>query len=273
MRKRKERAGRVLVLFAVLAAGGGCGLKEYEQRIDTQAKYLKDFDEQIKALGPPLDIPRSGSAANPATQLALMQVFFRPPKFIQSQFMGEKSGPFGKWETLYRYLGGEGHEGFSVFIGGVSSKKPLPPGPDEMPQPVMEPRPADFLAEVKEALVAFHEKQYQETLDFPEQKPQGLEPLPPLQAGQSKRPALDYQVYSVDGGKQDNPFRYFLYFIARKGNESEPAAHKIVVIFQLPVKEVDNPEVQRVIESSLRTLEVGNAGEKLRIAYAKANVK
>ena len=46
-----------LYVIASLFLAVGCGLDDYEKRIDTQSVALKKFDEESKALGEPLELP------------------------------------------------------------------------------------------------------------------------------------------------------------------------------------------------------------------------
>ncbi len=232
----------------------GCGLSDYEDKFDKQNARMKEFDEQMDALGPPLVIPKLPSKWHPVCPLDAVQVFLCPPKNINSGLDLKTAGPFGKYGTLYRY---SGTSGFNLFLA-ADDGKPIKLPPEQKD----DPPPADFVALVMRELQKFHEEEFQQPLIFPQQDSKVIPPMSPLQPGSKPRPELHYQSYYAVFDSEKNSLRYFLYFTKREGKE-------VAVIFQLPKEASQNPDVLQAIATSLRTLEVGPATNRLRINFSK----
>src|SRR5439155_9457336 len=102
--------------LAVIALTGasGCGLSEYQSRMDEQRTRLQNFDDNNRLLDDPIDMPRlklKDKDGNPGEKLAWPDVFLRLPKGYATT--PKDKDPYGyvflEKQNLfpcYRYAGG-----------------------------------------------------------------------------------------------------------------------------------------------------------------------
>jgi hypothetical protein len=89
-RRLCRRAALGLLAAALL---GGCGLPEYEARMQQEQERLDRFDEENKALDAPLDPPKRQAGKDTVQD----PVFFRPPKGIAATPKEPALGPLSRY--------------------------------------------------------------------------------------------------------------------------------------------------------------------------------
>jgi hypothetical protein len=80
------KARHSTLLLAAALAAAGCGLSDYEKKMQEADARLQRFDEKNKALGDPVTFP-SGEAAPP------VDVFLRPPKGVAKEPSQQQGDP------------------------------------------------------------------------------------------------------------------------------------------------------------------------------------
>lgn len=98
---------RRLALGLLLLAVPACGLSDYEERMGQAQRREERFLEEQKYLDRPVRIPRVKNAKG--RKVAVANVFFRPPKGIQS-----KSRPEPRNELMWHYPAAR--RGGSLFV-------------------------------------------------------------------------------------------------------------------------------------------------------------
>src|SRR5262245_4545061 len=94
------------LLFLLLA---GCGLSDYESRIDQERIRVKIFDEENKVLGDlidrPYDVVKIAEGKEILTQIWPFDVFLRVPKDVNNKSEGKTAAYAAEHLKLYRFKG------------------------------------------------------------------------------------------------------------------------------------------------------------------------
>lgn len=248
-----------LLTFLILLltiAGGGCGLSDYEQRMDERRKDLKLLDEEDRALADPLVLPLTKGPDGNVRPLLPANVFLRPPRWIspvpKDAFYAYKS------VVLCRYP--------EATPPAVAPGQPPPPpayGLFLTAHPIAEKKedekegkllPQDFKQQVLGALGDFYRREVRHnyalpTLDAPHKQHQ-LEAVP-LRGVREK---VAFDEYNFADAKDPLNARHFL-FLAQRGWT------QVALVFQVPVAEETGPKVTTDIPASLKTLAVDGAAQ------------
>lgn len=256
-----------LLSLLILYLAAGCGLSDYEKRMDQQSLALKLFDEENKTLGDPLDFPMlidvKSSAAKP---ILLVEFFLRPPKGTQSKPKNpEKESP-GK-VPLICYSGPAGNNVLvSTFRIAQDAKVP------KKVEGQMTPK--EFQHQVREALARFYEKEIKKPIDWSRaektekktvQVPSGKGPLLNL--------IFDYQTLTDDPdpgrktppppGKTKDDYHDFRLFFYQTGIE------QAAIVYQIPSLKRNDSEINKAVEFSIRSLALGMEASKKRQEFNK----
>jgi hypothetical protein len=243
-----------LLVALSLLAGTGCGLGDYEQLMDKERARVKEFDEEYKFLGPPLNMPADATEGDVRKQPALQRidVFLRPPKGVSNkcadkeQFKDKPANTNGM--PLYRYTWGESA---NVFLAGEIGM------PSEQ-----------FQREVRLGLRDYHEAKYKRPLPILEQPATQAPDLKPLPSRSGQLPPVRFRTQTVAEPPAADPkesprFRYQIYY-------HQSGKDQVAVIYQVPLNAGEQPDVGRAINFSLRTLGVGPANSTAqRKAYVE----
>ncbi|MCI0462210.1 MAG: hypothetical protein L0Z62_35100 [Gemmataceae bacterium] len=239
-------AGSCLVL--ALAAVAGCGLDEYEKRMELAAARLKKYDKENGLLGAPLNQPQE-TATKPddlkkQEELRQLGVFLRPPKQIRPEpfqsdpFQLNKEGftepvKFGG-TVLHRYPGTTaGHNLFLAIDRGV----------------LKDPEP--FQREVVGALQVYSHHLFKRVPPIPQ--PLGkylvvsLKQYPKTQT-EDFAPVRVAGLHVSEAKELHEPSQYALYFHQADG-------YQVAVIYQAPLATAN----EAGIDWSLKTLGLGKA--------------
>src|SRR5437899_2116987 len=117
----------VLCVLLLVSLLGGCGLADYEKRMDQQRERLRIIDEENKYLGDMLEPPvadKDGARPIP------FDIFLRLPRGI-SKIIADKDGAYSlQDQIIYRYPGPEGYNFYLAagLAGTRDQKKELKKG-------------------------------------------------------------------------------------------------------------------------------------------------
>lgn len=246
------------LLLGVLALAG-CGLGDYEQRIDTQREYLKLFEEENQLLGDPLEIPmrkvfNAGILENVVP--AMPQPFFlRPPKGFSSDAK-DSDAPFQFQNvSLYQYPGPEGYNILATtsMIAVETIGKP-PKGAVTV---------KDFHHQVRGALVDFYQRTYGQSMPWLSQTPKLKKMIRsiPVPGHVPRQVTVETETLGDRPGAKDGSLFHVYFFV----NESAQG----VLAYQIPAQVNDDPIVVRTLNASLNTYELGQDGTRKRTEYRR----
>ncbi len=259
------RVSSFLLLAASMCPLAGCGLSDYEKRIDEQKAYLQSFDEENQLLGDPLEMPMVTIDDKKTKTLKLeiaypVEFFLRPPKGIASK-VKEKDGPFEYQKVaLYRYA----DKGYNILAGSALADpeiKNIPGKPGTLTQ-------KKFQQQVRGALVEFYQREYNQPMpwlgpDFDKTKKDSrivTNPgAPPTQM------LFDAQALADRPGTKTGSL-FYLFFIALP--QAQPQMQG-VIIYQVPAEKADDPVLRRALDFSLKTYSLGPQSAPKRQEYRR----
>ncbi len=222
--------------WTIIFFGAGCGLSDYESRMDEQRERLRAYDEQAKYLGVPLELP--GPANSESSAPIPFRVDMQLPKGISGAIASDE-GLFESGKLLVaRYPGADG---FNIFISGVFAASP-----DEAKEEKRGWLPAEFQEGFQSELgkiLGRNFKSFQPVERITRQA--GWKPG--RRATEKPREiAFDY----LSLGDEPETVHVDVYFHQDK--------HRLVgLAFQVPAKQKEDRAVQLGIDAAVRSLEVG----------------
>lgn len=239
------RASAVFVVFVL-----GCGLGDYEKRMDARDKWVKYFDEENKLLDEPLEMPKlTVKTKDESTQIDGLpfEVFLRPPKDFKKEAGKE---PY-RYETvmLFRYPGGETG---NLLLGGTPvAEKSGTEGET----------PDDFQFKAMFALREYIRKVYQTDAALPkvpdQKKPYPAKPMTP----KGPEPDLTFDRYFfvadawITADKERTKAEFWVYFHKAKN-------HQVVVVFQAPLEKSKDQERARAYSLKSLAIDPEKVGER-----------
>lgn len=274
---RKRRLASWLPLSGVvglLAGLGGCGLPDYESRMEAQIARVRQLDEAEKSLGPPLVLPEAASAEEEAPKIKQMMIFLRPPRFVEST-LREKEELYGpeNQKILWRY---PGKDGYNVFLAGItlspeSQTSVKNPAPAESPKDAKTPakketKGPDFYLQVYRGLQHFYFQEYKQSILLEAKKQKDIEVEPP-QEGAISALKLRWDNIFLDTPEGVQPAVRFQLLMFQRGLD------QVAVVYQIPREMADNPQLRQTLLTSLKTFEMGPAGQQRRQLYQKTHQK
>jgi hypothetical protein len=241
------------MLAAVLIVAPGCGLADYEKRMDEKREQLRLFDEENALLGNLIDMPRGKDAYGNEIKVPF-EVFLRLPNAVAATFRGGEAVYYGDKQPLFRYFG---RNDVNVFVAWakVRNKTPDPnskPAEDEIP-------PEDFRAKVRLGLIDFITREYKGTVgaNIPSLDKLKADPRKALRDG--KEQVLQFESIEFADPRVQNPSRFHVHLLTLYFRQA-------AVIYQAPVQQA-NQDWQRAADVSLKTLEITPAATSLRSAF------
>ena len=258
---------RGIWMLALIFLSAGCGLSEYEKRMDRQNVALKRFDEENKALEDPLDAPMFVDPKAPIGQAVLpVEFYLRPPKgtVIKAKDLEEpKPGKF----VLVHY---PGPAGFNVLV--TTGKTPA----DEKNPKPKEMTPKEFQHRVRQALAGFYQMEYKKPFDFSKFEKTEKKTIPSVSAkGAPINLNFDYQAITDDPDpgrkniakdpkdKSADPYHDFrLYFYQTAGEQA-------AIIYEMPAAKRNDGEANLKVDFSIRSLALGADAMIKRHNYRK----
>ncbi len=264
LRGPKHWTGGLLTFSCISLLAAGCGLSEYEKRIDQQSQALKRFDEESKALGEPLDLPMHVDIKGAADPVLKVDFYLRPPKGTASQPTDPKA-PGTRKVALVHY---PGPPGFNVL---VSTSRIAPEAKDQKAKDQKakdgEMTAKEFQQQVRLALADFYMTEYKKAIDW---SGVGKTDKRTFSVQPAKGPALnltfEFQNLTDDpdpGKKETSKYTDFRLYFYEAGNE------QAAVIYQIPASKRADPEVNKGVDFSIRTLALGFDSMSKRMEYKK----
>jgi hypothetical protein len=223
----------------------GCGLADYENRIDKQRTRLSVYDEESKYLGAMLELPPSPKRNAPGP--FPFDVFVRLPRGIAGT-TAEKNGTYLiNSQFIFRYLGNDGQ---NVFLTAALAAPPDEPTNMERG----EWTPEDFRSSFELALGTIIKgfPPARETFEHHVRPPTTGPQLPDL--------IFDESTFEDGPGRKDGTY-VAVYTHQRRGR-------LIAMAFQVPQARKNDIAVQRGIDLCLRSLDISENAAAKRTAYA-----
>ncbi|GEM_PF-4666469 len=233
---------RTCVTAVVLIVLTGCGLSDYEKRMDEQRERLKLFDEESALLYDMIDMPMGKDAYGNEIKVPF-EVFLRLPIGFSGKFDGPKVIYSADKQSLYRYSSGKADVNVLVAWARVADKNAKVAAKED------EVLPEDFRAKVRGGLMDFITRTYSvgANPDFSQLKE---DPRQVVRDGLPR--TLDFKSTTFDDSRQH---RYFVYF-------QQWSDRQAAVIYQVPAQPADQ-KYPRMMDVSLKTLEItGSAAAK-----------
>jgi len=282
---RLSRHGGFLT-FLILFLAAGCGLSDYEKRMDEQSVSLKRFDEENNALGEPLELPIIVDKKGSWNALAV-DFYLRPQKGTKPLAAG---GPFKPQEfALFRY---PGPAGFNVL---VTTSKLVKDVKDEKvkdekvkdekvkDEKVKNPKAKkvgmttkEFQRAVRQALADFYFNEYKKTIDWSKKDKTEKTPIlvypvkgPPVNVVFENQILTDdpdpgKKKPTTDGpDKSKNEYHDFRLFFYQTAND------QAAVIYQIPAAKRADNDVNNGVVYSIRTLALGLESLNRRVEFRK----
>jgi hypothetical protein len=272
---------RLLHLIAMLLIGvAGCGLADYQSRMDAQRERVKEFDDANRSLDEPIEIPLLPSEklkepkddvkeqrteeANPAW---LFDFYLRLPKGFGKT--PKDKVPYFSPFPCFRYSGIE--PGYDILIAAALVADPKTKEPEMFGKYT----PDNFRSFLRVAIKDFYAKTNNKLdLKLPDKEIYqviDVKMLSPF-SDVTSRIAYQYIVYSDSGNpkiKEPSQFRVYLHEEPPnvKGGIREPGK-QIAIVVHRPMRTSDDP-FDKAIAACLGTLDANEATSK-RQQYKKA---
>lgn len=244
--------GSIVTLF--LAVLSGCGLADYEKRMDEQRERLQAMDKENEVLGDVIQMPSGKDPYGEAIKVPF-DIFLRPPQGIAVKIQGPKAIYYGGKLPLYRYTNASKTD-VNMFVAAakiVDATSKEKPKEDEL-------TPDDFRAKVREALLDYFRREHGGwNASLPDFAALKKESLPVTREG--KQQALVLETAVADDGRLQNPSRLFIFVHVGKYRQA-------AVIYQAPVQ-IAEQGFRSAVEISVKTLEITALAITLRTAYAR----
>ncbi len=243
-------------MFLALAASlalmaAGCGMADYEKRIDAQQARMRLFDDESRQLGDAIDQPmrKDGDKDVPAWPF---DVFLRLPKGYGA---APKEYTNGKL-LLCRYAGKDGH---NVFVAaGLLAERSKDHKYKAGEWPV-----EDFRHDVRELLQLVNRKELKFSVSFPTLKLKKLT-LQPVSWQTDKMPAI--AVEQETSNDEVNPlFKEFPVFRVYHHHQDK---HQVAVVYQYPKAQENDAALTKAIDMSVTTLDIGATAASKRASLA-----
>jgi hypothetical protein len=249
-------SARASLLFSGLVlAACGCGLGDYEKHMDEEQAFLKEFDDENKALGAPLEMPmksaKVGKTAMPNDDALPVKFFLRPPRWT-----APKTNEGEDKTALYRY---PGPPGFNVLFADAN----LDTNPLTKATIKGGLAPKEFHSQVRGALVQFVLREHKLAVNgWLAADNLSKESLLVKHQGRQKNLEFDKQVFTeaTPGAKEDPKHHVFEVYYRIDG------LSQAAVIYEIPLGFARDQETRRIIEFSLKSLTLGpDALSKLQL--------
>lgn len=266
---------RVLILLVFLVAG--CGLQDYQKRMDIERRRIQEFDNEDRTLDGMIEVPTRKNKDKQEERAWPFEVFLRVPKGFETRRL-EKEPPKdvkdrepGKEPSkdIYVYTGGNlllyrypGPPGFNLFVaaGKIGQKTK----DDTFLEG--EYSPEDFRRKMCLGINEFYRKEYKgynlmlppaTKFDKDIRKPEGVKVV---------LPELEYEAMTIPDRPEAKEPTHFLLFFHRNGS------NQIGIGFQLPKKDVTDASIRDNIDYCLRSLDITDKAAGKRQDFA-ANYK
>jgi hypothetical protein len=239
-----------LAIVAVFLACAGCGLPDYERRIDAHRARLAAFDEANKLLENPLETPKKGEGNKDDPPAWHADIFLRLPKGYGTT--PKEKQPYNDPFPCFRYSNGEAH--FSIFV--AVNVAPDPKAKEE----IGKYHAKNFSFFAKQAILDYYYKNTK--IPITERKPE-------------TRKVAELSPYPDTAGKIT--YQYFQTQLQKKGSEPsvfgiylhEDAGKQVAILVERPLKLEKADEFNKSLEASLGSLDISSEAASKRAAFKK----
>ncbi|MBM3992683.1 MAG: hypothetical protein FJ303_00775 [Planctomycetes bacterium] len=253
---------RYNLLAAVVLFATGCGLADYQDRLDQQAARVQKFDEANRLLDEPIELPRMPDPADPNTEKNAwpFDPYLRLPRGYSA--LPKEKTPYPDRFTMFRYAGGgEGATAIFVTAAWVASGKDAKEDAETF-------TPATFRSRIAVGLADYYAKEYKGVIKFTDKvdpQPREVKALTfyPHPTNPSKI-AFKYYAYSDQGHREPKDVSIFEVYLR------EEAGMQIAIIVQRPVQLLNPTGFTKAIEACLGSLELGSKTDMRRTSFRKA---
>jgi hypothetical protein len=238
------RLARAAVAAGLLALVG-CGLSDYESRMDAQQARLKILDEENRNLGDAIDQPKYVVKDTPYNFWPF-EVFLRVPKNVSGRLPTENAQFVFENLSLFRYAG---PDGYNVFVAAGNIAEPN----KENKYKDGEWPPDLFKGYVREALKDYYRKTYRVNYEFPFFTKANLttEKKVPINDRGVALPPLEFEMIrfkdSANAAKEPSEFRAYFH---------HQSARQVGVIYQFPANLGDSSGLNASIDWSIKSLNI-----------------
>jgi hypothetical protein len=231
----------------------GCGLSDYEKRMDEQRDRMRAFDEEVLVLGDLIEMPYQLDAKNRKAPLIPFDTFLRMPKGVSGKFGGAGATYAYANQPLFRYSSNQ--TDFNVFVAGaklLDKKSKTPPKDDQV-------APDDFRFRVRGGLQDFFSRQHGVGLQIPDDVKFKKEKRAAFRKGAMRQ--LQFESLEIEDPRVQNPSKLFIYF-------HDWVDRQAAIIYQVPKVKAD-ATFTKTMDISLKTLEISPLASQLRSAFRK----
>ena len=253
-RWRKRLLGQMVAALIVLAASG-CGLRDYQSRMDEQRKRVQEIDEFHSLLDDPIEMPvmlyLNSKEEKPAWPF---EIYLRLPK-------GYGMTPKDKtpyYIPCFRYSGGD--PAYSVFIAAANLVE------SDAKQDVGKYTAKNFRVYVKRAIEDFYVKTYDKfKLTLPEKVEERSDIVKSFALYPDEGKPMLFKIYEYYDTanvktKDHSVFRVHLH---------EDGARQICIVEQRPLR-MPNEAHDKAFRACLRTLDMSPEAATKRSQFKKA---
>ncbi len=273
--------GKSALLAQLLIGVGGCGLADYQSRMDAQRKRVKEFDDANRALDDPIDIPllptekprdplkdglkdHGKEEANPAW---LFDFYLRLPKGFGKT--PKDKVPYFSPFPCFRYAGNE--NGHDILIAAAQIADPKAKEPETYDRYT----PENFRYFVRMAIKDFYAKTNNKLdLKLPDKDRIQVIDVKSLSPFSDVATTILYQyaAYSDSGNpkiKEPRLFRVYIHDEPASAKDGTPGKQIAIIVYRpRPTGEGKDP-FDKAIDACLGTLDVNDSASK-RQQYKKA---
>jgi len=249
------------IALIVLIGASGCGLSDYQSRMDAQRRRVQEFDEANRLLDDPIDVPRiqiRDPKENTQIERAAwdFDIFLRLPQGYSTT--ARDKGPYNNF--LFRYFGGsEGGLGIFIAAAKVTDKE----------QEFGKYSPATFRGYVKPALEDYYLKKYKAHYPLREKyNPDKKEFKVVTAYPNAEAPAkISYTTftYTDEGNKipKEDPTAFDVYLHEKSGKQ-------VCIVVHRPLQPANAAKLKASIEACLGSLDITFEAATKRAEYRKA---
>jgi hypothetical protein len=241
-----------LVPLALISLAG-CGLGDYEKRMDEKREQLRLFDEEATLLGDLIDMPTGKDLYGNEIKVPF-DIFLRLPKNVFGTFEGPKAVYQGDKQPLFRF---SGKKDLNIFVAWAKLRDKTP----DLKSPAKDDEilADEFRARVRKALIDFIAREYSGTVgaNVPEFDKLKADPRKAMRDGREQ--VLSFESIEFADPRVQNPSRFYVFLQTLTYRQA-------AVIYQVPAAQADQAWLRNA-DVSLRTLDITVGAGNARTAF------
>jgi len=255
--------------MAFLICASGCGLSDYQTRMDAQRVRIQEIDETNELLDDPIEMPTLQNATGKEDKLAWswrdetgrdfpVDVFLRLPKGFGT--VPKDKNPYYTNFSFFRYAGAE--PGFNIFLVAAFIAEA------DAKQGVSKYHPKSFRFYVRKSIEDYYVKTTKFNLVLPEKVEDRSETFKRLSHYPSDARPIVYTYYEYrdtnnNKTKDHSSFRVYLH---------QEGDRQVCLVDQRPLRS-PNEAHDKAVTACLRTLDVSDDAAIKRRQFRKATLR